>query len=174
MRKTIIILCLFAFIVGSCKNKPTINNSETNLSVLIEDTITPPSTADSIHIRINQIIGEELAVRNLKEYTIIENNDSIMENYRYAFNNDNYTGFWLTIQTFDSEQLAKQEVRKKQKIHEESVNNEEFVKIAEKYLRINNKLYSLSNTANIEHIEHKIIVRIIEEMQIKEEDTGIW
>ena len=174
MRKTIIILSLFAFIVGSCKNKPTTNNSETNLSVLIEDTIIQLSTADSTLIWINQIIGEELAARNLKEYTIIENNDSITENYRYAFNNDNYTGFRLTIQTFDSEQLAKQDVRKKQKIHEESVNNEEFVKIAEKYLRINNKLYSLSSTANIEHIEHKIRVRIIEEMQIKEEDTGIW
>ena len=169
MKKTVIILAL---IVSSCKNKPTTdNNPETDLSVQMEDTIDNSlPVPDSTLIRINQIIAEELTARKL-EYTFDETTDTTTICYNYDVYVDRKgTGISLTIQTFNSQQSAKQKIRNIQEIKEK----EKPFKVTFRYFRINNKLYSLSSTADVEHIQIKIYSRAIEEMQIKEEDTGIW
>ena len=181
---SILILCLLT--ICSCQqNKPTTaENTETDLSVQTEDTIAvSPVVIDSTLIRINEIIAEEFSAKNLK-YEITEKRDTTTENYSYIVDDhfkNGYTRITLTIETFDSEQSAKQRLTEIQKLYDESVflgidtKPDDVIrnKIATTYFRLNNKLYSFSSSANISHIESKIYNRIIKEMQIKEEDTGM-
>jgi len=169
---------VFVLLSGGCKqNKPTTNNnSETDLFAQTEDTIAlSPIVIDSTLIRINEVIAEEFAVRNFK-YEIVEKRDTTIEDYSYIVDDwykNGYTRISLTIETFNSEQSARQKLTEIQKLHEENINSEFPSKMIARYFRLNNKLYSFSSSENISHIKNKILTRIIEEKQIKEEDTGI-
>jgi hypothetical protein len=178
-----LLLCL---LLGSCKqNKPTTaNNTETDLSVQTQDTIAvSPLVIDSTLLRINEMIAEEFAAKNLK-YAITEKHDTTTENYSYIVDDwykNGYTRIELTIETFNSTLSAKQKLTDIQKMYEESVDigidtkPDDIIrnKIMASYFRINNKLYSFYSSANIGHIEYKIYKRIINEKQIKKEDTGV-
>ena len=186
MKKTFIIFSLFALIAVGCKqNKPTTaENTETDFSVQTEDTTAVSLVViDSTLIRINEIIAEEFSAKDLK-YEITEKHDTTTENYTYTVDDwykNGYTRIELTIETFASEQSAKQRLTEIQKMYDESVflgidtKPDDVIrnKIATKYFRINDKLYSFYSSANIGHIDSKIYKRIINEKQIKEEDTGV-
>lgn len=171
MKQALIILSAVALLTcnQTAKNKP-----QSDGQLVAEQTIVTTPTVplvDTVLVKIQQIVDEELKARNLhfkaKEKQVENDTTTI---YSYVFEKDNYTTFSFFVNVFGSERLAQQEIANLNAAWEE-VKNESFITFI--YLRINNKIYQFRSTANIEHIESKIIRRIMKEWNIKEEDTAM-
>jgi hypothetical protein len=163
---------LFCLLVAfSCKqNKP---QPDIQPAAAQQPIVAAPAVplVDTVLVKIQQIVDEELKARNLHfQAKEKQAKNDTTSTYSYAFEKDNYTTFLFIVTVFDSERLAQQEIADLNAAWEE-VKSESFVMWT--FLRINNKVYQFHSTANIEHIEGKIIRRIKKEWNIKEEDTAV-